>query len=75
MSLAIVKSKEIREMTRRRTRKRLKIDIFIPEKGKESGMMMMRQLFSGTEEALLERGSVIVLPSSQGLAKGSQGLS
>lgn len=74
-SLAIVKSKEIREMTERRTRKKLKVDIFILKKGKEGGMMMTRQYLQVQKRLCLERGSMTVLPSSQGSAKGSQGLS
>lgn len=66
--LAIVKSKGVVEITRRR-RKKLKMKMFILENRREGGMMM-RSSFSGTERALLERGSLAVLPSGQGQTKG-----
>lgn len=52
-------------MKRRRTREKLKMNIFRMAKGKE-GDMMMRSSSSGTERALLEK----VLPSGQGQTKG-----
>lgn len=66
----LAKVKSNIEMTRKiRTRKKVKMNIFSLEKGKEHDMMM-KQSSSRTEKALLEKGSLAVLPSGQGQTKG-----
>jgi hypothetical protein len=52
-----------------RRREKLKMKFFSLENRSKGAMMVMRQLSSGTERALLERGNLAVLPSGQGQTK------